>query len=66
MIYEVILPNGDRAEAPSLGGILLAARILSNEAAPHMGAARRVQRQLLVTCDGQYDGRATTTAREAR
>ena len=66
-MYEVLLPTtGDRAEAPDLGGALLAAKCLTDEAAPWEGGSRLHRAEVLVLLDGQYCGGATTMARSGR
>lgn len=64
-MYEIIL-NGDRAQAGSESAALLAARTLISEAATFYGAQRLLRRDVIVTCDGTYDGRLTQLAREGR
>ncbi len=64
--YEIIL-NGDRAEADTIGGALLAARTLAEDQANGIyGAARLIRRDVIITRDGTYDGRATREARDGR
>lgn len=64
-MYEAILPNGDRAEAEDLAGILLTAQTLRDDAVEH-GASPRIGRETIVTRNGQYDGRVTTMAQDGR
>jgi hypothetical protein len=61
-MYEVILSNGDRAEADSESAALLAANTLRREAVAN-GSSPRIARDTVVTFDGVYDGRVTTAAR---
>jgi hypothetical protein len=65
-MFEVILHNGDRAEADSEAGILLAARWLIRDASRMAGAQRMFRRDVIVTCDGIYNGRLTKLAQEGR
>lgn len=64
-MYEVILSNGDRAEAEDIGGILLASNTLRKEAVAN-GCSPRIGRETVVTLDGQYDGLVTTMAQDGR
>lgn len=64
-MYEVILSNGDKAEADDLGGILLAASTLRREAVAN-GCSPRIGRETVVTLDGQYDGLVTAMAQDGR
>lgn len=61
--YEVFIPDGDRAEAEDLGGALLAASTLAEEAAPGFGGFRLARARVIVLRDGHYDGLATSLAR---
>lgn len=62
-MFEVILNNGDRAEADSEAGILLAARLLIQEAAQAAGAARILRKDVIVTQAETYNSRLTNAAR---
>lgn len=64
-MYEAILPNGDRAEADSVAGVLLTAKTLRDDAVEH-GCSPRIGRETIVTLDGVYDGRVTAMAQDGR
>jgi hypothetical protein len=61
--FEIRVRNGDWAEADDLGGALLAAKTLCEEAAPFYGGARLLRADVIVARNGQYDGPATEKAR---
>ena len=63
-MYEIILPNGDHAEAPTASAALLAARTMAEDAPARN--QRALNRGVIITRDGQYDGKLTMTARGAR
>jgi len=62
----VILNNGDRAEADSEAGILLAAWTLIQEAAQAAGAARALRSDVIVTQAEIYNSRLTNAARSGQ
>lgn len=62
-MYDVILANGDRAEAETLSAALLAANTLRRDAVEH-GANARIARKTIVAQDGQYDPVATRMAHD--
>jgi hypothetical protein len=66
MTYEIVMPNGDRAEADTIDGAILAARTLAQDATLNVvGAARNLQRGALVYRDGKLDIVTTAQARQA-
>lgn len=60
-MYEVILSNGDRAEAETGDAILFAASTLRREAVEH-GASPRIARQTIVTFNDEYHAQLTRDA----
>jgi hypothetical protein len=57
--YDLLLPNGDRAEAGDLASLCLAARTLIAEACDAGASSAWLRHELLVTKGGTYDGSAT-------
>lgn len=70
MTYEVIIgKTGDRAEADTLAGALLAASTMVREYADEQqtqGARRAARESVLIVRDGRYDGLATVIAQQGQ
>ncbi len=64
--YEIILPDHARAEADDLPSALLAAATLVGDADPFGAFSRTLRNTIVITRGGQYDGAATTKAREGQ
>ena len=58
-IFEVVLPNGDRAEAESLSSLAFATYHLIDEAVRAGASSAWLRRGLFVTQNGNYNGFAT-------